>query len=237
MKGLFTPHLPDLWRMKVVITSATNLELNRIRKDINPEYLDGSNSLKVTFHVSGVGMLATCFSVTRLIYDEQPDLIIQSGIAGCFNSNVFLAEVVAIKDEVAGDIGVEENGVFSDLFDMNFQKENEFPYTNKNLANPWLTKYNMLGLEEVTGITVNEISTRKERIEQLRIKYNPVVESMEGAALHYVGLQTNVPFIQLRAISNYIGERDKSKWKFNEAFENLSSIVTRYLDMLATVSA
>jgi futalosine hydrolase len=222
--------------MKVVITSATNLELNRIRKDMKPEYLNGSKSLNVIFNVSGVGMLATCFSLTKLIYDQKPDLIIQAGIAGCFDSEIFLAEVVAVKDEVAGDIGVEENGVFSDLFDMNFQKENEFPFTNKNLVNPWLSKYNLLQLEEIAGITVNEISTRKDRIEQLRIKYRPVIETMEGAALHYVGLQTHVPFIQLRAISNYIGERDKSKWKFNEAFENLSSIMTRYLDMLASLT-
>jgi futalosine hydrolase len=223
--------------MKVVITSATNLELNRIRKDMKPEYLNGSESLNVMFHVSGVGMLATCFSLTKLIYDQKPDLIIQAGIAGCFDSKVFLAEVVAVKDEVAGDIGVEENGVFSDLFDMHFQKENEFPFTSRNLVNPWLSKYNLLQLEEIAGITVNEISTRKDRIEQLRIKYKPVIESMEGAALHYVGLQTHVPFIQLRAISNYIGERDKSKWKFNEAFENLSSIIIRYLDVLASLTA
>jgi futalosine hydrolase len=222
--------------MKVVITSATNLELNRIRKDMKPEYLNGSKSLNVIFNVSGVGMLATCFSLTKLIYDQKPDLIIQAGIAGCFDSEIFLAEVVAVKDEVAGDIGVEENGVFSDLFDMNFQKENEFPFTSRNLVNTWLPKYNLLQLEEIAGITVNEISTRKDRIEQLRIKYKPVIESMEGAALHYVGLQTHVPFIQLRAISNYIGERDKSKWKFNEAFENLSNIIIRYLDMLVQVS-
>jgi futalosine hydrolase len=223
--------------MKVVITSATNLEINRIKKDINPDFLEASNNVNVSFHISGVGMLATCFSLTRLIYEQKPDLIIQSGIAGCFDADVFLAEVVAVKDEIAGDIGVEENGVFSDLFDMKFQQEDEFPFTNKNLVNPWLPKYNLLGLEEVAAITVNEISTRKERIEQLRTKYNPVLESMEGAALHYVCLHTNTPFIQLRAISNYIGERDKSKWKFSEAFENLSSIVTRYLDMLSEVSA
>jgi futalosine hydrolase len=223
--------------MKVVITSATSLELNRIKQSINPDYLNGSNNVKVSFHISGVGMLSTCFSLTRLIHNEKPGLIIQAGIAGCFDSSIFLAEVVAVKEEVAGDVGVEEDGVFSDLFDMNFQKENEFPYTNKNLVNPWLTKYNLLQLEEVTGITVNEISTRKDRIEQLKIKYKPVVESMEGAALHYVGLHTHVPFIQLRAISNYIGERDKSKWKFNEAFENLSNIVTRQLDMLTQVTA
>jgi futalosine hydrolase len=59
---------------------------------------------------------------------------------------------------------------------------------------------------------------------------------MEGAALHYVCLQTGVPFIQIRCISNYVGERDKSKWKFNEAFDSLTDVVLRYLGMLAQAS-
>jgi futalosine hydrolase len=31
---------------------------------------------------------------------------------------------------------------------------------------------------------------------------------MEGAALHFVCLQEDISFIQLRAISNFVGERD-----------------------------
>ena len=45
---------------------------------------------------------------------------------------------------------------------------------------------------------------------------------MEGAAFHYVCLQQKIPFIQLRAISNYVGERNKTKWKMKEAIINLN---------------
>jgi futalosine hydrolase len=45
---------------------------------------------------------------------------------------------------------------------------------------------------------------------------------MEGAALHYVCLQENIPFVQIRSVSNYVGERDKTKWKIQEAIENLN---------------
>jgi futalosine hydrolase len=30
-----------------------------------------------------------------------------------------------------------------------------------------------------------------------------------------------VPFLQIRAISNITGDRDKSRWKFKEALKNL----------------
>ena len=44
---------------------------------------------------------------------------------------------------------------------------------------------------------------------------------MEGAALHYVCLMEKVPFLQIRAISNMTGDRDKSRWKLREALKSL----------------
>jgi futalosine hydrolase len=80
-------------------------------------------------------------------------------------------------------------------------------------------------LPAVTALTVNEITTRKERIAQLINLYNPTIESMEGAALHYVCNDLNIPYLQIRGLSNYIGERDKSKWKIKEAVENANKIL------------
>ncbi len=72
------------------------------------------------------------------------------------------------------------------------------------------------------AVTVNEITTSSKRVHELIEKYGPVLESMEGAAFHYVCLQEDIPFVQLRAVSNFIGERDKSKWLIKEAIENLN---------------
>jgi futalosine hydrolase len=52
---------------------------------------------------------------------------------------------------------------------------------------------------------------------------------MEGAALHYTALMEGVPFLQLRAISNYIGERDKSMWKMAEAVSRLNEELQKLL--------
>jgi futalosine hydrolase len=38
-----------------------------------------------------------------------------------------------------------------------------------------------------------------------------------------------VPFIQLRAISNFVGERDKSKWEINKAIGQLNSQLQQLL--------
>ena len=66
----------------------------------------------------------------------------------------------------------------------------------------------------------------------IRKKYHPLLESMEGAAFHYVCLMKNIPFIQLRSASNYVGERDKSKWKMNEAIVNVNKVVYDLINKL-----
>jgi futalosine hydrolase len=221
--------------MKVVITSATENEILQIKKTLDPLYTGRSKRLEVSFHESGVGILASCFSLMKLIYGSKPDLIIQAGVAGAFNEKTPLSKVVAVREEFVGDTCVEENGSFKDIFDLKLSDENSFPFTNRCLVNNEIDKWNFLQLDEVTAVTNNEITTRPNRIEQLKAKYNPQIESMEGASLHYCCLQTSTPFIQVRAISNYIGERDKSKWKFEEACENLTSIITRYVDHLYSI--
>ncbi|MGI8638131.1 MAG: futalosine hydrolase [Segetibacter sp.] len=220
--------------MKVVITSATEKETLQIKSTLNPLLTILKQRLDVSFHIIGVGIVSSCFSIAKLIFEQKPDLIIQAGIAGTFDNNMSLGKVVIVKDEIPGDTGVEENGGFNDLFDLNLQQENEFPFTEKRLRNCFLSDLNLLKLEEVTGITINEITTRQARIEELKAKYQPEIESMEGASLHYCCLQTSTPFIQVRAISNYIGERDKSKWRFRDAFDNLSESVLEYIHHLDT---
>jgi len=55
---------------------------------------------------------------------------------------------------------------------------------------------------------------------------------MEGAALHYVCREMNVPFVQMRSISNYIGERDKAKWEIKLAIDHLNKSILKYVDKL-----
>jgi futalosine hydrolase len=83
-------------------------------------------------------------------------------------------------------------------------------------------------------VTINTITTDKKIIERYRTKYKAQIESMEGAALHYIGRDLNIPFIQIRAVSNYVGERNKAKWKMQEAIYNLNETVLQYLDALST---
>ena len=218
--------------MRVFITAATVGEWMPCFSQVDKLYTEKSKRFKVYFHQSGVGMMATSFSLTKLIMEEKPDLLLQVGMAGCFDTSVKLGKVVLVEKDFAGDLGVEENGKWKDLFNLKLEKPNYPPFEKSALPNPHIEKLNLLKLKTVRGITVNEITTRKERMKQLIKKYDPVTESMEGAALHYVCRCTGTPFLQIRAISNYIGERDKSKWMMKEALDELNSTLLTYIHKL-----
>jgi len=206
--------------MKILIVSATQMEVELASAQLKA-------ATNITFHITGVGMLAAAVSLTKLVFIHKPDLIIQVGIAGCFDASIELGKVVLVKEEILGDTGVEENGEWKDLFKTKFIAPDDAPFTNCRLVNKHLSNYNHSQLPEVTAITVNEITTRSERIAQLKALYNPTIESMEGAALHYVGNDLNIPYLQIRGLSNYIGERDKSKWLIKEAVENANQALIK----------
>ena len=213
--------------MKIIIISATDFEIKEAFGK-----LQSTKNKEIKFYTTGVGMLATTVNLCRIIYEEKPTLIIQAGIAGCFNTNEKLGKVYVVSKEFLGDLGVEENNLWKDVFDLKLIKQNQKPFTKKSLINKNVHQLNTIDLEIVSAVTVNQITTNLHHINQLKNKYNPILESMEGAALHYVGNSFQIPYIQIRSTSNYIGERNKANWKIELAIKNLNTQLTKLVKKL-----
>lgn len=181
--------------------------------------------------ISGIGLTATSYSLTRQLFLKRPDIVIQAGVAGCFDRQLPLGSVVAVKKETIADQSVIELNKLKSLFDLKLVPQDRYPYSKG-----WLVNRNAIlkktGLKQVSGISVNEISTSPKKISFYRRHFNPVVESMEGAALHYVCLMEKIPFIQLRSISNYIGERNKKKWNMKESVVALNTALIKLVEHL-----
>ena len=207
--------------MRILLAAATTFEVRTVVERFSVETV-----------ITGVGLVSTTYHLQKALSISQPDLVIQAGIGGCFDTDRPLGTLVAVKEEVIGDQGVEEQGRFRDLFELSFADPDLAPYTNARLVNPHLDKFNLMRWPEVSGLSVNEVSTRQDRIVHWNTTYRPTVESMEGAALHFVCGMEGVPFIQVRALSNYIGERDKHKWDITGAIKNLNDGVGSLIQKL-----
>ena len=203
--------------MHLLLLSATDPEIGETSSWLNNHSL-GLNALQPKLLISGIGQLQTAWALQNRIRLERPDLVIQAGIGGSPEKED-IGKVFAISSDKMADLGVMEKTGFTDIFEMGFQNPDRFPFRNGKLSNPYKSLLSWTGLPVLDGITVNEIKSS----ETTGSQRNPlrVVESMEGAALHYVCLMEQIPFIQIRAISNVTGDREKSRWKIKEALKSL----------------
>lgn len=181
--------------------------------------------------ITGVGIPSTIYQLTNKLITEKYNVVIQVGIGGKFSKKYKLGDVVAIRSDAFTDIGVQENNDFRSIFKLGFADENGFPFINGELINN-TDIFNKLDIKKVKAVTVNTIHDKKKKTKLLKKRFRAEVESMEGAAFHFVCLQQHVPFIQLRAISNSVGERDKNKWDKKNAIGNLNKELIKLIDSI-----
>ena len=87
-------------------------------------------------------------------------------------------------------------------------------------------------LKPVRAITLNTATGSEITREKLLKKFNPDIETMEGATFFYICSRENIPFLAMRAISNRVGARNKNNWKIDLAIKNLTE---KLRDILLTL--
>jgi futalosine hydrolase len=178
--------------------------------------------------ITGIGIAASMYSIQKKLMQASYTMAIQAGIAGEYRTTVPLSQTYFVQKDCFADSGIYYHEKFTSLADAGLQNPNEIPYTNQWLLNP----HTYTNLQKVNAATVQAINTNPQYIQALQQKWNAQIETLEGAAMHYVCLQNNTPFIQIRSTSNYVGERNKANWKIKEALENLHIHVAEIINNL-----
>jgi len=215
--------------MNILITTATDIELQYITKR-----LVGVKTHNIDFCVTGIGCTETSFAVTKKLLETNYKLAINAGIAGSFNENIALGDVVIVESEVFGNLGVNYLDRFITLFDEGLIDKNKHPFSDGKLICSHINSFNVSELKRVKGLTVDAVSGEKNQIERLKKKFCADIETMEGAAFFYVCSRLNIPFLEFRAISNRIEARDKNKWNIPLAMSNLANEIFGFLKNLHT---
>jgi futalosine hydrolase len=214
--------------MHKLLVSATTFEIRKTIQWLEDDTIP-NNVQKPELLITGIGQLKTASALQKKIAVQRPGLVIQAGFGGSSKpENV--GKVYAIASDNIADLGAMEKQGFQTVFDLGLENPDEFPFQKGRLINPREGLLKWTGLPVMDGMTVNEI--KSEDFAGFQRNSRPVVESMEGAALHYVCLMEKIPFLQIRAITNVIGDRDKSRWKIDEAAGNLHEALVRIISNL-----
>jgi futalosine hydrolase len=226
--------------MKILFVGATCFELHQFFENLRQE----KDNKGPVFHykwydididliVTGIGMTFTTFFLTKALHLAKYDLVINAGIAGSFRDEISIGTVVNVGSEQFCDFGIEEVGKVKTVFEAGFVDPHAFPFVDGRLVNPH--HFEGIDLPIVNGVTGNICHGDPKSIRNIVSDFDPDIESMEGAAVFYVCLFEKVPFLEIRAISNYVELRDTDKWDIPATLENLTDELFRFLRQYATV--
>lgn len=202
--------------MKILVVAATKAEIQ--------PFIETQTNCDVL--ITGVGMVATAYKLTKQLNANSYDLVINSGIAGSFDRSIALGDVVQVVSDGFPELGAEDGDNFIDLFSMGFVDKDEPPFKNKRLENSFFIE----DIQKAAGLTVNTVHGNEANIAKVQQQFPAQVESMEGAAFLYVCLTEGVKCIQLRSISNYVERRNREAWNIPLAVKNLNTELKRLTD-------
>jgi futalosine hydrolase len=223
---------------KILIVTATEREASGFR-DVKNRLVSAGNSFSGTpvidVLVTGIGSMACARGLLNYFHKYgHPDLAINAGIAGSFTSSMGAGSVAVVARDCFADFGIDDRGHFipavkaglagpsAGLYTEDGWIESKNEYTGKLIG-----KYNFC-----TGITSDLVSGSKERISILKNRFNPDLETMEGATFFYICALEKVPFIAIRAVSNMVDERDRASWNIPLALMNLEESMKGIITLL-----
>jgi futalosine hydrolase len=222
---------------KVLIVAATEAEAGALKRisELKP-FIDGYylRDSEINVLITGVGSAATSWALAKwLSANSKPDLAINIGIAGSYREDIKIGDVVVPISDCFADAGIEEAGGFKTLAEAGLIDPDRFPFRKGKLdADSCITAKVTSKLKPVIAITVNTASGSAPTIEKMLKRYNPDIETMEGATFFYICSGEKIPFLALRSISNRVEPRNKKNWNIPLALENLSEKLKEIIFLL-----
>jgi futalosine hydrolase len=222
---------------KILYSTATRAEAESLTgiNGMNPipgGFLFGNLEIKLL--VGGVGAIPTAWSLKQwLASNDKPDLAINGGIAGSYNDDINIGAVVMPVSDCFADSGIEDGENYLTLSEAGLIDGDEFPFSNgvMNADAIWCEKMKGI-LKPVRAITVNTGTGSEHTRSKLIKKFNPDIETMEGATFFYICCLERIPFLALRAISNRVELRNRRNWNILLALNNLSE---KLIDVFLTL--
>ena len=187
-------------KTKILILSATSMEIEKFL-------------LTAPSHISaetiGIGPYRSAYNTLKYIEQYNPEAVILAGIAGAYpSSNITVGDCFLVHAENSADMGAFMTDGFRSKFSERF-------------VCPHITKEHDFVLVESNSISAAGAPFVNSTDAQ--------IENMEGAAFFYVCRQYQMPFLELRAISNIVGE-DFPKWDVELATTNLAHALNKLID-------
>nr|WP_235599569.1 futalosine hydrolase [Paenibacillus amylolyticus] len=157
-------------------------------------------------------------------YSPAYMLVISAGIGGGFPGRADVGSLVVADAMVAADLGSQTPDGFLSVDELGFGSS--IVAADAELAARLRHELQRAGLA-VSGGTAVTVSTAtgtaETAAELLRRVPDAAAEGMEGFGVATAAQQFGVPALELRAISNAVGPRDRDAWRIKDALDALQA--------------
>ena len=232
---------------KIALIAPTSLESGDLRREFktSPDEKQGviSNGFlhgkSIVFSHCGVGKVNAAHLTTVVLERNDIDYLILFGVGGAYSDAVVGDVVVAESENYAEEgIIIGEGWKPMDftgfaLLKNDIEYFNTFPMDRK-LIQLAINASKDVGFKAIPGnfITVSQCSGTRASGEIMQKRFNGLCENMEGAAVAHICAIYGIPMIEIRGISNMIGDRDLKKWNIILAASNCCKAVSEIIKRL-----
>jgi futalosine hydrolase len=212
----------ELEPLVAALESPREVEVGRRRARVG--LLDGAEVLLVA---GGMGKTNAAQALTSLLERGGVRGVVNAGVGGAYaGSGLGIGAVALATEEIYGDEGVDAptgwistEGIGIPLLDgPGGRRFNRFPLAPDRVEGA-RRRLEAAGVAVVCGpfVTVSCCSGTARRGAEIAARFGAVCESMEGAALAHVAALYEIPFVEVRGVSNAVEDRDLSRWRLDEA--------------------
>ncbi|MFF3909400.1 futalosine hydrolase [Streptomyces sp. NPDC001848] len=162
---------------------------------------------------------STAAALTAAALDGTPyGLVVSAGIAGGFLPDAPLGSLVVADDIVAADLGAETTDGFLPVTELGFGTVSHRP--PESLVRELVAA---TGARAGTVLTISTVTGSAARAAELRARHpRAVAEAMEGFGVAEAAAAHGTPVVEVRAVSNPVGPRDRAAWRIGDALTALS---------------
>ncbi|MFG2977314.1 futalosine hydrolase [Streptomyces sp. NPDC048331] len=168
--------------------------------------------------VGGVGPAAAAAGTATALALADYSLVVSAGIGGGFAPAAPLGSLVVADAIVAADLGAETPDGFLDVTELGFGHSVHLPPAELAARAAEAT-----GALLAPVLTVSTVTGTTERTAVLTARHPMAgAEAMEGFGVAEAAAAHGLPVLEIRAVSNAVGPRDRAAWRIGDALTALA---------------
>lgn len=241
----------------IVLLAATDMELRGLLQTLRaspvrhvagkPWHRGEIADRRVLLVQTGIGAVNAAHALTCVLQAQRPSFVLQCGVAGAYpDSGLDVGDIAVATEEVYADLGVitpdgwqPADAIGIPLVQNEAKYYNRFPVDQTRTvaaceiirAMHW--EEGRPNVRSGPFLTVQQCSGVAAVGNALAARCGGICENMEGAAAAHVCLLYDAPFVEVRAMSNRVEDRNPAAWNLPIAVKRAQQAAAAVMQSVA----